>query len=158
MRNLIEELFSDEPHADLDVLEELGRLAEAAAKVEKMTAKKTPLAKVLKDLGLDAGDLQTTPDGMVLNLADEESYRLIVRTLGTLDKINQLAENGWVPLFGGESTLNSSPANFQVKFIELDDHTTVPEKSDKPVNMDKVLKDAAYWVPDVDSNGYPKKS
>ncbi len=150
MHHLLEQLFSDDQDADRSIMADLSRLLEAAAKVEKLAVNKTPLAKALKDLGLDAPDLVETPDGLVLNLSSEDDYRLIAQELGTLDKLNKLAELGWVALLGGESTMNSSPANYQVKFIELDQHPDEASDDVKPVDMNKVLKDAANWTPDAD--------
>lgn len=153
MKHLLEQLFGDDEDADRGIMADLSRLLEAAAKVEKLAVTKTPLAQALKKFGLDAPDLVETPDGLVLNLGTEEDYRLIVRELGTVDKLNELAELGWVALLGGESTTNASPANYQVKFIELDSHPDEPSDSVKPIDMEKVLKDAAFWVPNAHVDG-----
>jgi hypothetical protein len=147
MNDLISQLFSDS-NPDLELMEELSRLMEAAAKVEKLSINKSPLVQALKSLGIEGGDLTPTPGGFILNLADADDYHLVSRELGTLDSLNKLAEAGWIASFGGDSNFGADPAHFYVKFIELDEHPEEPSDDTKPVDLDKVMKDGAYWVPE----------
>jgi hypothetical protein len=112
---------ADNALKDLDIEENLDRLFEAAAEAEEgeLKSNKTPLAKALKEFGIDGSDLELDTDGFVLTTDNHENYTNAITVLTGAAAMHKLAEMGWVVLKSGDNAQTNEPPNYRIRFLEI---------------------------------------
>ncbi len=113
------------------------RESENAAKLE---IRKTPLVKALKQLGIPTENVTVDEEGGRLVFQDSESWHSAVQALGTVEAMNTLADEGWVPEFAGDTAPDANgPSEFVLKFLCL--HVADMSELDKGVSADALNKE-----------------
>lgn len=153
--NLLSFLFLESTEVDAaegDLADKLERLFEAAAEAEAtdLESRKTPLAKALKEFGIEDSDLQLDTEGFVLVTDNRERYADIMRVLGDADAVHKLAEMGWVVTKPGDPAMTNERPEYTVRFLEI---TTVDQNDREPKgggydtkNREEVIKKAQEFA------------
>lgn len=107
-----------------------------AAEAEALEMRKTPLVNALKALKISTDGIEIDELGGRLVFADEASWHEAVKVLGTVDAMNSLADEGWVPEFAGDVAPEANGQSvFVLNFLNL--HDIEPSELNKPVAADK---------------------
>ncbi len=107
--------------------------------LERMTAKKTPLLKALKGMGIPVENVTVDEEGAKLTVTDGALYHEIVRKLGSIEAINNLADEGWLPEFAGDVADTTELPEYVLNFLPL--HEVEPSEQDKATPVDKLNKE-----------------
>lgn len=154
-KDLLSFLFFESAEADADesrIAENLQQLFEAAAEEEtgELQSKKTPLAKALREFGIDDTDLCLDPEGFTFCTDNREKYEDVLTILGTADAMHKLAEMGWVVTKPGDPAMTSEAPHYRVRFLEI---TTVDQNDREPkagtydtANREEVIKKAQKFA------------
>jgi hypothetical protein len=129
----VESAEADAAEGSLNIAANLERLFEAAAEAEEgeLESKKTPLAKALKEFGIEA-DLELDPEGLSITTDDRQRYEDIITVLGSAEAMHKLAEMGWVVTRPGDDAMTNEPPAYRVRFFEITPvETDHKEKSDE---------------------------
>jgi hypothetical protein len=141
---LLKFIFQDS-QVDADIA---ASLVEAERR-DKVTTKKTPLLKVLKDLGVDTADLTVDEDGCRATLKDAAAYHQAIKVLDSVEAMYALAAAGWVAGIAGDVADTTEPPAYTINFLCLD--VAEPSKLDKPLTADRLntaVKAGADTAPD----------
>jgi len=141
MNKMLAYLFGDsQMEAELEECREAMERIFEQAEENPLRAKKTPLAKALKSLGIEVGDgLELDPEGMALLCNDGEEYRSHVNVLTQPDAMEKLAEQGWVAACLGDQGMTGEPTDYRIRFIDIALADTTD--ADKPsAGLDAVIK------------------
>lgn len=109
------------------IVEDIADMSTEGATTIKV--EKAPLAKALKDIGIDASGLENDPRGLSLVFPDGESYRAAHTILNEPDSLHKLASAGWVYSTQGDVAMANEPAEFRIRFLEIDN---VEPSTDEP--------------------------
>ena len=146
-KNLLEFLFGQNAvnESSRNLGEDVVKLFEDAAgeEVEQMTASKKPLSAALKTIGVSAS-VDECPQACEIKFNNETDYREAVSVLNDADNIHTLAELGWVVAKCGDAGMSAAAPDYKIGFIEIS--TPDASDSDKPKDMDKIVKDAQKFA------------
>ena len=121
----------------------LARLFEDAAKEEGIAAKKTPLTKALKKLGLDV-DLELDPEGFSASFESGADYQASLAILSHPDNMHALASLGWVFARRGDTAMAGDVPEFRIRFMDV---TQVEAATgDKAASIKDILKKAQEFA------------
>jgi len=148
MKNLLAYLYGSsqrESEAE-EVKAAVERIMEAAEATEPLKVKRSPLVAALKAIGLSdvEKEIEYDPEGFSLVCPEESEYRRYVRVLMEPDAMEKLAKLGWVVTRCGDVAMNSEPAEFRIRFLEIlgsdngEDHDTWPAPNN--ALMTKIIK------------------
>ncbi len=141
--DLLKFIFGDS-QVDADVAASLNE-AEATA---RNSAKKTPLIKALKELGIETENMKVDESGCWLTMTDADAYHAAVKALGSVEAVNSLADRGWVVSFSGDVADTTELPEYTLNFLCLDEPNV--SELDKPVTsaqLNKDFKDGSDVVP-----------
>lgn len=126
----------------------------------ELDAKKTPLAKALKDLGFENTSLELDPRGLCWYTDDPQEYSAASDLLSTPDAIHKLAELGWVACRIEDSAQAAEPPEYRIRFLEVTQVETEGNSGDKPEDMENVIKKARefFSTPMPRESGFKKPS
>jgi hypothetical protein len=138
-QELIEFLFgsSQLEAAHEDLAADITRLFERLAEAGKVELKPTPLKQALSQLGIEA-ELEPDPAGLCAVFDDAAAYRKALARVRTPDAMARLAELGWVAYGCGDVAQAGEPADFRLRFLELDVRPDDPAAS--PVKKSRKAK------------------
>ena len=135
--------FLYDSQEETDISDELLNLAEQIETENRIEVKKGPLTKALTAIGVNVPDDQLVPDyGSVLAHFDTaEEYQDALNRLESPVGMEKLAELGWVMNACG----NSDPGqpDYRLRFLALELHDGEPEDDQKPVDLDKTMRQVA---------------
>jgi len=144
MSKLLDFLFSQSQEGEGSILDsntfgaDLIHLFEEANKEEgdKLKVSKQPLAKALSTLGITGAgnDLELDPRGFSLICGGSSEYRDYLQLLSDPDSMAKLAGLGWVHSAQGDVAMHNEPAEFRIRFLEID----VAGEDDEGKELDKV--------------------
>ena len=132
MKNNILDFLFGESQRD----EELAAIVESIGDIDIDTDKTDdkvehkPLAKALKDIGIDAEGLELDARGMVLPFSDRRSYEAAHAILSEPDSMHNLMHKGWIASFASDDALTTETPHYRIKFMEL---ASADEESAEPV-------------------------
>lgn len=120
-KNLLRMLF-----VESQVDEELAALVEEVADIDmgdEATIKvdKAPLAKIVSALGIEGGTLEADPRGLSMSFDDGDLFRAAHAILNEPDSMHKLASAGWVYSLQGDVAQANEPADFRIRFLEIDE-------------------------------------
>lgn len=113
-------------------------LREAAAS-EKMEVRKTPLLKALKNLGIPTENITVDEEGAKLTVTDSSLWHEIVRKLGSVEAVNSLADEGWLPEIAGDIGDTIELPEYVLNFLPL--HDVEYSEQDKATPVDALNKE-----------------
>ena len=122
---------------------ELEHLFETAAKEEELVAKRTPLAKALKKLGLDV-ELELDPEGFSTSFEIGSDYQSALAILSQPDNMHTLATLGWVFARRGDVAMDGDVPEFRIRFMDVAQVET--SSGDKAESLAKILKQAQKFA------------
>ncbi len=126
--------------------DDLLNLTEQIETENMIKVKKGPLSQALSSLDVTVPDDKLVPDyaSAIAHFDSAVDYQDAVNKLETPVGMEKLAELGWVMNIRGDSDPDGNGTqSYQIRFIQLDLHDGPPDDSQKDVNLDKVMKDAA---------------
>jgi len=129
-KNLLQFLFGES-----QVDDEISSLVEEIADMdtdgadERLKVEKQPLEKALDALDIDTEGLEHDPRGLSLVFSDGDAYRAAHAILSQFDNMHKLAELGWVFSTQGDVASANEPAQFRIRFLEIDD---VEQNNEEP--------------------------
>jgi len=120
-KNLIAFLFGES-----QVDDEIAGIVESIADLDTdgssdLKVEKQPLVKALSSIGIEAKNLENDPRGLSLVFGDGEEYRAAHAILNEPDSLHKLAELGWVYSTQGDVAMANEPAEFRIRFLEIDE-------------------------------------
>ena len=164
-KNLLAFLFGesqvdDEIAGIVETISDISVDGEDGLKVDKK-----PLTKALSGIGIDSGNLENDTRGLSLVFNNAEEYRAAHAILGEPDSLHALAHGGWVASPQGELSMANEPAEFRIRFLEIDtaqsyDSKASYSKSDtarlnKVKDIIKKGREFATTAPDFDDENNP---
>lgn len=102
------------------IVEDIADIADMSEDGTDLKIDKSPLSKALKSIGIDADALEKDPRGLSLVFSDGESYRAAHAILNEPDSLHKLASSGWVYSLQGDVAMANEPAEFRIRFLEID--------------------------------------
>jgi hypothetical protein len=120
-KNLIQFLF-----ADSQVDDEIAALVEDIADMDvenstTLKVDKAPLSKIISALGIEGGSLEADPRGLSMSFDDGDLFRAAHALLNEPDSMHKLAGAGWVYSLQGDVAQSNEPADFRIRFLEIDE-------------------------------------
>lgn len=120
-KNLINFLFGESQIDD-----ELASLVEDIADMDTEGAStlkvdKSPLSKIIDALGIEGGSLEADPRGLSMSFDDGDLFRAAHAILNEPDSMHKLASAGWVYSLQGDIAQANEPADFRIRFLEIDE-------------------------------------
>jgi hypothetical protein len=145
-KSLITFLFGES-----QVDEELAALVEDIADMDTegastITVEKAPLSKIIDDLGIEGGSLEADPRGLSLVFDDNDLFRAAHALLNQPDSLYKLASAGWVYSVQGDVAQAYEPAQFRIRFLEIDEIKPDNMKGDADAGVDARNKKVAEIV------------
>ena len=120
-RKLLQFLFGES-----QVDEEIASLVEDIADMDvenstTLKVDKAPLSKIVSALGIEGGTLEADPRGLSMSFDDGDLFRAAHAILNEPDSMHKLASAGWVYSLQGDIAQANEPADFRIRFLEIDE-------------------------------------
>jgi hypothetical protein len=82
---------------------------------------KAPLSKIVNEIGIEGGSLEADPRGLSMSFSDGDLFRAAHALLNEPDAMHKLAAAGWVYSLQGDVAQSNEPADFRIRFLEIDE-------------------------------------
>jgi hypothetical protein len=143
-KNLIQFLFGES-----QVDDEIATLVEDIADMDTegattLKVDKAPLSKIINALGIEGGSLEADPRGLSMVFDDGDLFRAAHVLLNEPDSMHKLAAAGWVYSLQGDVAQVNEPAEFRIRFLEIDNIEPENMKASADAGIDtrnKKIKD-----------------
>jgi hypothetical protein len=120
-KNLIQFLFGESQVDDeiASLVEDIADMSTEGASTLKVD--KAPLSKIVNALGIEGGSLEADPRGLSMSFDDGDLFRAAHAILNEPDSLHKLASAGWVYSLQGDIAQANEPADFRIRFLEIDE-------------------------------------